>query len=69
MVTCLSSCDSTHELLTSLKENFLKVNLSQHQSYSLSCDSQGDIVQALDKLSSTYRLQTATDVAYSDEED
>ena len=69
MVTCLSSCDSAHKLLASLKDNFLRVNLSQHHTYSLSRDSQGDIVQALDKLSSNYRLQTAQDVACSDDED
>ena len=58
MATCLASCEGTHELLASLKEGFLGVNLSHHHGYPLSRDTQGSIVQALDKLSSNYKPLT-----------
>lgn len=69
MATCLASSESVHGLLVSLKDSFLRVNLSQHHAYQLSRDSQDSTVQALDKLGSNYKPQTATDILDSDIED
>ena len=67
MATCLSSCESAHNLLTSLKDNFLRVSSSRHFPFSLSRDSQGDLAQTLDKMCANYRPQTASDLADSDD--